>query len=133
MSKLTAPTLILASLLPALVQAEPINLRCSYTSVVYNASYMKEPETRQCPQGRCYYDVQFDSETGSASVNGKLGYSLSVTDNQYVLDFQEPNPIVDGYNRARFVVNMDDMSYTSSKATPPDVTLGTSGQCQPLQ
>ncbi len=129
-AKLTLGTLLLA--LPALTLAEPIALRCSYVTASYTASYMDKAESRACPKGRCYYDLRFDTATGSASVNGVEGYALTVTDTAYQLDRQKRNIVVGGMDRDHFVVNQTDLSYSSIKSTPPGVTLSTQGQCQPL-
>ena len=135
MSKLTSTQLTLGGLLlalPALTLAEPMALRCSYTEASFNASYMDKAETRACPKDRCYYDLRFDTDTGSASVNGVEGYTLKVTEAHYQLGRQKRNIIVGGTDRDNFVVNQADLSYSSIKSTQPGVTLKTNGQCQPL-
>ena len=129
-AKLTLGSLLLA--LPALTLAEPIALRCSYVTASFNASYMDKAESRSCPKDRCYYDLRFDTSTGSASINGVEGYALTVTDKDYQLDRQKRNIVVGGIDRDHFVVNQTDLSYSSIKSTPPGVTLTTNGQCQPL-
>ncbi|MEH6824180.1 MAG: hypothetical protein V7629_09760 [Motiliproteus sp.] len=134
MTKLTTCCLLLAASVPVLAIAEPIALRCVYTEVSFSAAYMSQPETRACPQSRCYYELRFDS-AGAAEgrVNDVGGYTVTVEDSRYRLVRQAKNIVVGGMDRASFSINRDDLSYSSSKSTPPAVVLETSGQCQPVQ
>ena len=130
MTKYTVCGLLLATSLA--VQAEPMALRCGYTQATYDAAYMSQPETRDCPTGRCYYDIRFDSAGAMGSVNGVDGYALTVSDASFQLDRQAHNIVVGGTDTASFTINRDDLSYQGSKTTPPGVTVMTQGQCQPL-
>ncbi|MEH6470955.1 MAG: hypothetical protein V7752_06855 [Halopseudomonas sp.] len=133
MSKLTACSLFLAASLPSLAMAEPIALRCVYTQASFNAAYMSQAETRACPQSRCFYDLRFDTESGTGSVNAVEGYALTIDDSRYQLDRQAKNVIVGGVDSASFTVNRQDLRYSSIKSTPPGVSLETVGQCQPVE
>lgn len=123
-------SLLVSGLLPSLAQAETMNLRCSYTEVSYSAAYMKQPESRKCPQTRCYYDLRFDTDQTQASVNQATGYELSQSDEQYRLFREMDNPIVEGVDKSAFIINKQDLTYRSRKSTPPDVVIETSGQCE---
>ncbi|WP_421869793.1 hypothetical protein [Motiliproteus sp.] len=130
MTKTFVWSLLVSGLLPSLAQAEPMNLRCSYTEASYSAAYMKQPESRKCPQTRCYYDLRFDTEQTQATVNQAEGYQFSQSDEQYKLYREMENPIVEGIDKSAFLINKSDLSYRSRKSTPPDVVIETSGQCE---
>lgn len=130
--KLSVASLLLTATCSSLATAEPMALRCSYTQASYGAAYMAQPESRACPQDRCYYDLRFDTDNGSASVNAATDYSLTVSDSHFQLDRQKRNIVVEGIDKDQFLVNRQDLSYSSRKSTPPGVTLETAGQCQPL-
>ncbi|MFT6915506.1 MAG: hypothetical protein ACJAWL_001815 [Motiliproteus sp.] len=133
MRKFTAFGLLLVIGLPGLAVAEPLALRCVYTSVTFNTPYLNRPETRECPEERCVYALRFDTEGTSGSVNAVEGYLISVDDRHFRLRRQARNRIVGGFDRASFSVKRNDLSYRSRKSTPPGVTLETSGQCHPVQ
>ncbi|MEH6651410.1 MAG: hypothetical protein V7707_15395 [Motiliproteus sp.] len=130
--KLSVASLLLTVTCSTLATAEPMALRCSYTQASFNASYMTQPESRVCPQDRCYYDLRFDTDSGSAAVNAATDYSLTVSDSHFQLDRQKRNIVVGGIDEDQFMINRQDLSYSSRKSTPPGVTLETVGQCQPL-
>ncbi len=133
MTKSTLCGLLLAMGLPGLALAEPMALRCLYTEVSFSAAYMSQPQTRGCPQGRCFYELRFDTAGTSGSVNAVEGYELRVDASHFQLQRQARNRIVAGTDSANFSINRQDLSYRSHKSTPPGVTLETAGQCQPIE
>ena len=133
MIKCTTYSLFIVICLPTWAVAEPLALRCVYTQASFNAPYMSQPETRICPQGRCFYDLRFDTQGTGGSVNAVEGYLLRVDDTGYQLQRQARNRIVEGMDSASFRVNKEDLSYRSIKSTPPGVRLKTTGQCQTIE
>ena len=132
MTKTMACGLLLLISLPGLTLAEPMALRCVYTEVQFSAPYMSQPETRACPENRCFYELRFDTAGNLGSVNAVEGYELTVDEGFFQLQRQVKNVIVSGTDSGSFRVNSADLSYRSHKTTPPGVMLETTGQCQSI-
>lgn len=133
MTKQIACSLLLSLGLPVLAHAESIELHCVYTEATFNAAYMSQPETRDCPQNRCFYDLRFDTDGTVGSVNEVAGYLLKVDGNHFQLERRVRNRVVGGEDLASFSINGQDLSYTSVKSTSPGVSLTTAGQCQIIE
>lgn len=131
MKILLSACLLLLSVTSSSLFAETVNLRCFYTEVTYDAPFMDAPEVRQCPEERCFYDLSWDLDTGSASVNG-LGYSLSASEQRVMLVREAANPIMGGMDKATFAVDTDTNEFRAIRHTAPDVRLSLEGQCHSL-
>ena len=104
MTKTMARGLLLLISLPGLTLAEPMALRCVYTEVEFSAPYMNQPETRACPENRCFYELRFDTSGNQGSVNGVEGYELTVGEGFFQLQRQVKNVIVSGTDSGSFVL-----------------------------
>lgn len=119
--------LVVAAVLPSMAHAETIQYQCSYTHAVYTAPFMKSPGTRNCPEGRCSYDVLIDG--ASAKVNNVSGFGVEQTDSSIVLTRTAKDPVMGGMDRTKLTILKSDMSFESVKTTTPSVVLTTKGQC----
>ncbi|MCW9053659.1 MAG: hypothetical protein OQJ91_15310 [Motiliproteus sp.] len=120
-----AVTMMLAGPLAAETQM----WRCVYQEATYDAAFMRTPETRQCPQDMCSYDIRFDSEGGLATINGTVGYSVDRSPTQLVFRRTSENPVMGGTDTAVFTVNTEKMNFVGKKTTMPSVSVTTRGVC----
>lgn len=119
--------LLSASLLSPLTQAETINYHCTYTHASYTAPFMKTPGTRNCPEGRCSYNVAINGTQGS--INGVSGFDVFQSESQIVLGRTARDPIMGGMDTATLTIQKSDMSFVGVKETTPSVVLTTKGSC----
>ncbi|MFW1678530.1 hypothetical protein ACFVYJ_12225 [Pontibacter sp. JAM-7] len=124
----TLLALSLGLTLPLSVTAEMLNYSCSYTEASYTAPFHTAPSIRQCPEGKCTYQVMIDGMSGS--VNGVSGFSVSTTDQDLTLKRTAKDPVMGGMDTTVLTINKSDMTFESRKTTTPSVTLTTQGQCQ---
>jgi len=117
--------LSLFSSLPA--HAESQRYTCSYTHATYTAPFMKTPGTRNCPEGRCSYEIVITDS--HASINNVSGYSVQQNDSVITLQRTAKDPVMGGMDTTTFKLQKSDMSFESVKTTTPSVVLTTKGQC----
>lgn len=127
--KLTLLALPLVSFGTSVAYAEEVQLRCFYTEVSYSAPFMPEPQVRECPESRCYYDISWDADTGAAMVNG-LDYSFSANAERVMLVREAENPVMGGIDKASFSIEQSSLAFRSIRLTSPDVKLTLEGQCE---
>lgn len=119
--------LVVATVLPSMAQAENIQYQCSYTHAVYTAPFMKQPGTRNCPEGRCNYAVLINGD--SAKVNDVSGFSVEQTDTSILLMRTAKDPVMGGMDTTKITILKSDMSFEAVKTTTPSVVLTTKGSC----
>lgn len=111
--------------------AEEIELNCSYTEVTYDAPFMAEPSSRQCPEQRCSYNISWNTDTGTASVNG-LDYVFSATPERVLLSREVKNPVMGGMDKSSFSVMPESLTFRGIRHSAPDVKLTLNGTCTVL-
>lgn len=113
--------------MPLTAQAEQTNYHCTYTQATYSAPFMKEAKTRNCPEGKCSYQVTVSGSNGV--INGVMGFSVTDSESQLILDRTAKDPIMGGMDNTRFVLDKTNMTFEIKKTTTPSVVLTTSGSC----
>lgn len=131
MNKLGLSAALLMIAFSQMVSAETVSLRCFYTEVTYDAPFMAEPAVRQCPEQRCYYDMNWDTDSGVAQINGQP-YELSLKGQRAVLTREVPNPIMGGVDKATFSVDTETWEFRAIRLTNPEVKLQLAGQCESM-
>lgn len=124
---IASSSLALTLLAPLSAQAESQSYTCSYTHAVYTAPFMKNPSTRNCPEGRCSYTVMINDS--KASINGVSGFTVEQNDQQIILKRSAKDPVMGGIDTTKLSINKSDMSFESVKTTTPSVVLTTKGSC----
>ncbi len=107
--------------------AEGMNYSCSYTQASYTAPFMKQPNIRNCPEGRCSYQVQINGSMGT--VNGVSGFGVDQSNSTIKLSRTAKDPVMGGMDTTVLTINKSDMTFTNVKTTTPSVTLTTQGTC----
>ncbi len=122
--------LFAVSVWAASAQAQSYQWSCSYTQVLYNAPFMAEEQSRECPEGRCNYAISYDQQSAQGQVNGVTGYQLETKGERITLFRSQANTIVGGRDSARFIIDTQSGDFVSIKTTSPEVTLTARGRCQ---
>lgn len=110
------------------LMAEEVELNCSYTEVTYDAPFMTGPSTRQCPEQRCSYDISWNTDTGTALVNG-LNYQMSADPERVLLSRTVKNPIMGGVDKSTFSIMLESLKFRGIRHSAPDVKLSLNGHC----
>ncbi len=132
MNKTLLMALAVAAWWPLSSMADSLAWRCVYTEATYSAAFMARPETRSCPQSRCFYDILFDTDAGRGVINGTAGYTAERSANTLVLRRSAPNVVMGGTDTAEFVIDTGTLNFTGRKSTAPSVTVATRGQCSAI-
>lgn len=113
--------------IPVTAKADSRSYTCTYTHASYTAPFMKQPSIRNCPEGRCSYQINFTNSVGS--INGVSGFDVSDTETFIRFSRTAKDPVMGGMDTTVLTIQKSDMSFENVKTTTPNVTLKTQGHC----